>query len=374
VKLAFVIVTYQGERYVRPLLATLRANTDLRDAGVIVVDNASTDGTMAALREIERTWDSGGSGGGDPPGAPSEGGNANASGRLRILPQERNTGFAGGCNAGIAEARRLGAAYVMLLNQDLELGPGWLPPLVAVMDARAEVAAAQPVIVLHDDPARLNTGGNAIHFCGFGFCDRYRALAAEVFPDPNEVRSVPYASGAALLLRLDALARAGDFDERLFLYHEDCDLQIRLRQLGYDCVVVAASRVAHKYDASFSAPKLIFLERNRWYVLLKDWPLARLAAAAPALLGTELAVLVMAARGGWLGGKLGSYGEIARALPELLRDRRAVQARRGPAANDGQHLVGAIQFEGFDHPIVTRFANPILSGYWAAARALLRVP
>ena len=364
--LAFVVVTYQGERYIGPLLDTLRASTDLRDTVVVVVDNASTDGTLDVLRAAERTW-------ADGPPAASDGAGG-AAGALRVLRQDRNTGFSGGCNAGIAEARRLGARYVMLLNQDLELAPGWLPPLLAVMEARPDVAAAQPVIVLHAEPALLNTGGNALHFCGFGFCDRYRAPAAEVFPDPKEVRSVPYASGAALLLRMEALERVGGFDERFFLYHEECDLQIRLRQLGYDCVAVAASRVAHKYDASFSPRKMTYLERNRWYVLIKDWPLARLLVAAPALAGAELAVLALATRGGWLRGKLGTYRDIARALPGLLRSRREVQARRVAAANDGDHLTGEIRFEGFDHPILTRFANPVLARYWAAARGLLRVP
>jgi len=356
VKLAFVIVTYHGERYVRPLLDTLRANTDLTNAEVIVVDNASSDGTLGILHEEQQTWT-----------ARTQGG------RLHVLPQDRNTGFAGGCNIGLAKARALGAKYAMLLNQDLELRPGWLEPLVQVMDARPEVAAAQPLVLLHAEPDLVNTAGNAIHFCGFGFCDRYREPASVVFPAGNEVRSVPYASGAALLLRLEALDRTGDFDERLFLYHEDCDLQIRLRQAGYECVVVSASRVAHKYNAEFSGRKMIFLERNRWFLLLKDWPLSRLLVALPALMGAELAVLVLATRSGWLRGKLGTYGEIVRAFPGLMRDRKAVQARRSSSANDGQYLTGEIRFEGFDHPILTKFANPLLARYWWFARRVLRV-
>jgi len=71
---------------------------------------------------------------------------------------------------------------------------------------------------------------------------------------------------------MDALARSGDLDEKLFLYHEDCELQIRLRQLGYDCVLVPRSRVLHKYTERFSARKYALLERNRWLVLLKDGP------------------------------------------------------------------------------------------------------
>src|SRR3569833_2296567 len=229
VKLAFGVVTYFAKRYVVPLLDTLRANTDLTGTVVIVVENASTDGTRALLQTQQETW------------------TARTGGQLRVLPQDRNTGFAEGCNIGIAEAKRVGVPYAMLLNQDLELAPGWLPPLLAVMQARPEVAAAQPVFVLHDEPDRLNTAGNAIHFCGFGFCDRYRAPVAEVLPDPHEGRSVPYASGAALLLRL-------------------------------------------------------------------------------------------AAQGGWLGIKLKTYGEIARALPGVLADRKVVQARRSPDASDGDYL------------------------------------
>lgn len=353
-RLAFVVVTYFAERYVVPLLDTLRANTDLTDTVVVVVENASTDGTRALLQAQQETWQD------------------RTGGQLLVLLQDRNTGFAEGCNIGLAEARRH-APYAMLLNQDLELSPGWLPPLLAVMDARPEIAAAQPVIVLHDAPERLNTAGNAIHFCGFGFCDRYRAPVAEVMPDPSEVRAVPYASGAALLLRLSALDRAGAFDERFFLYHEDCDLQIRLRQAGFEAVVVAASRVAHKYDAGFSPRKMAYLERNRWFLLLKDWPLSRLLAAAPALLGTELAVLALAAKGGWLPAKLKTYGEIARALPDVLADRRAVQARRSPAASDGDYLTGALTFEGFDHPLVTKVANPVLSRYWSFVHRILGV-
>ena len=354
-KLAFVVVTYFAERYIVPLLDTLRANTDLADTVVIVVENASTDATRDLLRDQLETWQ------------------ARTGGQLQVLPQDRNTGFAEGCNIGLAEARRLGTDYAMLLNQDLELTPGWFPPLLAVMEARPKVAAAQPLIVLHEEPALINTGGNALHFCGFGFCDRYREPAAAVFPDRQEVRSVPYASGAALLLRLSALEAAGGFDNRFFLYHEDCDLQVRLRQLGHDCVTVAATRVGHKYNPVFSNHKMAYLERNRWFLLLKDWPLPRLLAAAPALLGTELAVLALATKNGWLTSKLKTYGEIARALPGVLADRRVVQARRSPAANDGDHLTGALTFEGFDHPLVTRVANPILSRYWSFVHRVLGI-
>jgi GT2 family glycosyltransferase len=349
-KLAIVVVTYQAEPYLDGLFSTLKQHTDLDDVEVVVVDNASSDGTLAELSRIRQSW----------PG-------------LYLLPQSRNTGFAEGNNIGLRWARERGATFALLLNQDIEVTPGWLGPLLSVMDTRADIAAAQPLVVLHGEPHLINTAGNELHFCGFGYCGGYRQAIDSVPPD-DEPRSVGFASGAALLLRMDALAQAGDFDEKLFLYHEDCDLQIRLRQLGYDCVLVPRSRVLHKYTERFSARKYALLDRNRWLVLLKDWPLARLLVAAPALAGAELAVLVFAARQGWLREKLVSYGEIVRLLPTVVRDRRQVQKNRSPGATDGAALTGSIHFPGLDHPIVTRVANPVLSAYWWFARKVLHVP
>jgi len=349
-KLAIVVVTYQAERYLDGLFSTLKQHTDLDDVAIVVVDNASSDGTLAELSRIGQDW----------PG-------------LHVLPQTRNTGFAEGNNIGLRWARERGAALALLLNQDIEVTPGWLAPLLSVMDTRPEVAAAQPLVVLHSEPHLINTAGNQLHFCGFGYCGGYRQ-AIESLPADSEPRSVAFASGAALLLRMDALAQSGDFDDKLFLYHEDCDLQIRLRQLGYDCVLVPTSRVLHKFTARFSARKYALLDRNRWLVLLKDWPLARLAVAAPALAGAELAVLVFAARQGWLREKLASYGEILRLLPAVVRDRRQVQKNRSPKATDGAFLTGNMFFPGLDHPIITRVANPVLSAYWRFARTVLRVP
>src|SRR4051794_22048831 len=117
VRVAIVIVTYNGRAYVPPLFESLRAHTDLTTAVIVVVDNHSTDGTLEALeRERERT-----------PG-------------MHLLPQASNSGFTGGNNIGLIEARRLGAEFAFLLNHDTEVTPHWLEPLLAVMRERAEVA------------------------------------------------------------------------------------------------------------------------------------------------------------------------------------------------------------------------------------------
>lgn len=345
-RLAIIIVTYEGEQYIGPLFASLVNTTPLTDIGIIVVENASCDGTLQAVRRATQNWPS-----------------------VEILAQTRNTGFAEGNNIGLQRAREQGAPFALLLNQDLELTEGWLEPLERVMAERPDVAAAQPLILLHAQPERVNSAGNELHFCGFGYCGAYNRPLATLRIQ-SEPRSVAFASGAALLLRMEALNRAGDFDQRLFLYHEDTDLQVRLRQLGYDCVVVPDSRVFHKYTAAFSAGKYARLERNRWILLLKNWPASRLLAIAPALAGVELAVLVFAARQGWLKEKLMTYPDLLRLLPGIVADRRRVLSARRTDATDGPLLTGTLQFDGFDHPLLTRVANPILSAYWKLVRRL----
>jgi hypothetical protein len=170
---------------------------------------------------------------------------------------------------------------------------------------------------------------------------------------------------------MSALDRVGDFDERLFLYHEDLDLQVRLRQAGYDCVLVPSAVVRHKYTANFSHSKYVFIERNRMMVLIKDWPLRLLVASAPALVAAQVSVMAFAARGGWLWPLVRGYGEVARSLGGLLSERRRVQAARSEDATDVAHLSASIQFEGFDHPLLTRIANPLLETYWRLVRPLM---
>jgi GT2 family glycosyltransferase len=347
IKTAIIVVTYNSLRFLDDLFASLDEHTDWTTTRLLVVDNASSDETSARLQQ-----------------------QAAKTPYLELLPQATNRGFTGGNNVGLARARTLGARYALLLNPDTVVTAGWLSTLERVLDERPEVGAAQPLLMLHDDPERVNTAGNAIHFCGFGFCDNYRKRVDELGLD-GVPRSVPYGTGAALLLRLAALDRVGDFDDLLFLYHEDCDLQIRLRQAGYECVVVPTARVFHKYDASFSGAKYRWLERNRWMVMIKDWPGDVLFAAAPVLVGVQLAVTFFAARGGWWQELMGAYGDIARNLPALLAARSRVQAARGADANEVAWFSGALRFEGLDHPVITRLANPILSAYWRAARAIL---
>ena len=347
-RVAIAIVTYNSAVYLPELFASLREHTDLETHHIVVVDNASSDDSLALLgAELPRT--------------------AN----LVLLPQTENTGFARGNNIAFAEARRLRVDYVLCLNPDTVVTAGWLDTLLAVVDARPEVGAVQPLLLLWSEQDRINSAGNVVHFCGFGYCESYRERVDEAGLG-DEASSIGYATGAALLLRMTALDQIGDFDERFFLYHEDLELQLRLRRAGWEILLVPTARVFHKYNPSFSPNKFFFMERNRWMVLLKNWPLPLLLASLPALIGVEAAVLVMAARGHWLDEKLLGYKQILANVPQLLRERRAVHELDHGGASEVAHFTGRIAFEGFDHPIVTRFANPVLERYLKLVRGTIK--
>jgi len=173
---------------------------------------------------------------------------------------------------------------------------------------------------------------------------------------------------------MDALAQSGDFDDKLFLYHEDCDLQIRLRQLGYGLRAGAdGRRVCTSSRRGFQRASM------RCSTATDGWFCSRTASGPTGGGGAspgraELAVLAFAARQGWLREKLASYAEILHLLPAVVRDRRQVQKNRSPKATDGAFLTGNMFFPGSATRFITRVANPVLSAYWRFARTVLRVP
>ena len=282
-----VVVTYRGAAHVLGLFASLHAHAP--DVPVIVVDNASDDATA----ELVRTH------------APL----------ATLLLQERNLGYAGGANAGIREAARRGAAWVLLLNQDTVLTPGAVGALAAALARHPEAAAVQPLIMRPD--GRCNSVGNPLHYLGFSFAGGNGLRVEEVEHDPalpwmhdgnwREAVEIPVASGAAVMFRIDALRSCGIFEPELYLYHEDYELSFRLRAAGWRLLLVGAASVIHDYSFTRNPNKWYHLERNRHWVLLAHLRWRSLAVLAAPLLAAEAAVWARAAREGWLREKLRSY-------------------------------------------------------------------
>ena len=334
-----VIVTHQSADALPATLGALAPQLGDGDE-VVVVDNASTDGSARLARELL-------------PAA-------------TVIETGANLGFAGGCNAGVKASR---APLVMLLNPDCEVQPGCLDALRACAAERPDWGAWQALVALPGGEV-VNTAGNVVHYLGFGWAGGLDRPVASIVPEPAEVG---FASGAAMIVRREAWEAAGGFDERYFMYGEDLDLSLRLRLAGWGLGVVPAARVEHDYTFTKGDYKWYFLERNRWWTLLGAYPGRLLALLLPALLAFEVVLWLAAWRGGWLAAKLRSQRDVLRALPEIRARRDAVQATAAIAPQD----FAAWLVAHLDSPVLaaaTRIpgAEALTALYWRLVLAALR--
>jgi GT2 family glycosyltransferase len=293
-ELAVVVVTHDCADGIG---ATLRAVSEQLGEGdeLVVVDNASSDGTAEAALAAA-------------PGAD-------------VVRQSTNLGFASACNVGAA---RSSAPLVLFLNPDAVPAAGCLEELRRVAAERDGWGAWQALVTM-EHGATINTAGNVTHFLGIGWAGRCGAPVESAPPEPVEVG---FASGAALVVRRSDWERLAGFDERFFMYCEDMDLGLRLRLAGRGSGVAPAARVEHDYEFAKGERKWYLLERNRWWTIVSVYPPRLLLLLAPALVASELVLLAVAARGGWLGAKLRSQAAVIRELPAMLARRRRVQAAR----------------------------------------------
>jgi GT2 family glycosyltransferase len=341
--LSVVIVTHDSRPALAATLPALVAQ--LRDGDeLIVVDNASADGTTAAAREL----------------AP----------HATVVDTGANLGFAAACNRG---AQAASGELLCLLNPDAVPQPGWREAVEAPhTDGRGW--GAWQALVTAEGGSAINTRGGVLHFTGLAWAggagepldasDRRR----EASDEPG------FVSGACLAIARDLYEELGALPEPYFLYHEDVDLSLRVRLAGRELGVEPAARVDHAYEFEKGADKWRYLERNRWATLIRTYPAALLVLLAPALAATELVLLVVAAAGGWLPQKLRAWGETIVWLPRLIGERREIQARRAIAA--GEFAAGLTA--RLDSPYLGRAGRSralavALGAYWGLVRRLLRV-
>lgn len=341
---AIVVVTYHSLKDVDACFGSL-ARARLGGAEVIAVDNASSDGTPAAIRE-RFPW-------------------------VTVVDAGSNLGFAAGNDLGIRRALDAGAEWVYLLNPDTDVDPGFLEEARAVAEADPRAAAVQSLLLLHPDRDRVNTAGNTVHFLGFGACGAYRAPRAQV---PDEPREIAFASGAGVLLRAAALRDAGLFDEKLFMYQEDQDLGLRLRLRGWRARLAPRSVVWHHYAFSRNPRKYFFLERNRYVVLAKLLRVRSLVVLAPFLLLADLALLVLAAAHGWLPEKLRAHRALlSREVRAHVRAERArIQATRTVSDRElARWFSPELEFEGLQGGWLPRVLRGPMVLVWRVLRPLL---
>jgi GT2 family glycosyltransferase len=209
---------------------------------ILVVDNGSTDGSEAILRDRF-------------PG-------------IEIIQTGSNLGFAGGNNVGIKYALKAGADFVWLLNNDTTVDPSALTELVRVAESDGEIGMvgskalrySQPEI-LHFAGGRLDLKTGLTRHIGDGEKDRGQY---------DDATDTEYISGCSLLAKREVIEKIGLMPEGYFLYFEETDWCMRARVAGFSLRMAMKSKIFHKVSASvqnFSPRKLYYLTRNRLYLL-----------------------------------------------------------------------------------------------------------
>ena len=247
-----IIPTWNGCTLLRAVLGSLREQT-YRDFETVVVDNGSTDGTVAMLRA-------------DLPDTV-------------VVSFRANRGFAVAVNAGVRAAR---GRYLALLNNDAEAEPGWLEALVAALDARPDVGSVASKMLTVRDPGIVDSVGAAMglfaYDIGRGERDGPRFAAG---------REILCPCAGAAAYRRELFETVGLFDEAFFAWFEDVELGIRAQLAGFKCWYEPSARVrhhAHATAAQLSMPKTVFMVRNALLLFFQTMPLRRLLPWAPVML------------------------------------------------------------------------------------------
>lgn len=338
-RLSVVVVTYNSAGAVRRCLPALVDQLAEGDE-LTIVDNASSDGTLAVARD--------------------------AAPNARFITNAENAGFAAGANAGGAASR---CELLLFLNPDAEPAPGFVEAIRRPARESHGWAAWMGLVTM-DGGRLVNTMGGVIHFTGIAWSG---AAGSPVDSAPTAPLEVPFLSGTCLAIPQETWRALGGFHRDFFMYCEDVDLSLRLRLAGGRLGLEPAARVDHSYDFAKGPTKWRRLEANRWATVIRTYPTPLLAVVAPALVATELALLPIAALGGWLGPKLAAARETAIALPRLLGERRAIQAQRQVSAGELARWLTA----DLDSVYLGRTATlaPLrwaLRAYWTLALRALR--
>ncbi len=311
-----IVVSYNSHRHLNRCLSSLQSTLP-EECEVIVVDNASNDDSVDLVAD-RFPW-------------------------VHLFPLEHNEGFAAANNRGVELAQ---GRYVVALNPDTEVTPGWLTallaPLVQSQNAQRSVRGDQsaagrgqnPVamttarILMMDTPDVVNACGNTMHITGITLCRGIGCRANA--PELATTADVSAVSGACFAMTRQLWQLLGGLDPDFFTYLEDTDLSLRARLAGYRCVYIPGAVVYHSYTGTFSANKFYYLERNRVLMLLKSLRISTLLYLLPALGIAECITWGYALKNGpaHIYSKLRTYGWLIVNAGQIVHKHQQVQIHR----------------------------------------------
>lgn len=256
---AVVILNWNGKDFLKRFLPSVIASS-YSNKRIIVADNASSDDSLNFLHNF----------------FPS----------VEIITNSKNEGFAKGYNAAL---KKVDADYYVLLNSDIEVTPGWLEPVIELMENDKLIAACQPKILDEKNKSDFEYAGACggwIDILGYPFA---RGRILEKMEKDNgqydDAAACFWASGAAMFIRSSVYKAMGGFDEYFFAHQEEIDLCWRMQLSGYKIFVQPASVVYHVGGGTLpkgNSKKTYLNFRNNMIMLYKNTPGPHLLLKLPA--------------------------------------------------------------------------------------------
>ncbi len=289
-----------------------------------------------------------------------------------VVIDEENRGFTVNNNVGLRWALEQGYDYVYLQNGDLQLDVAAISEAVKIGEADEKIGAVQSLVCFWNDHEKVNTSGGMVHVAGYGFArDNGKRLADVSIVDGSEIA---YASGAAVLYRVDALKKVGLFDEGFFMYHDDLELGLRLKIAGYKNVIATQSKTYHDYQFGRTTKMFLWIEMNRYIVLLAYLRLRTILFLAPLWFAIEIGGWFMFVRSGNIFVKLRAVRLWLSPKPWRLiaSMRRRAQSLRTISDRELTKLwTGKIEAQEMPNIFLERIANPVVDGIWQVLKKCL---
>jgi GT2 family glycosyltransferase len=331
IKIAVIIANWNGQKYLKDCLESL-CKQSYRSFKIVFVDNGSVDGSVDFVRE-------------DYPEA-------------EIIILEKNTGFAKGYNIGIKKALEdEDIEYVIIVNNDTRLHEKFIENMINCSQRYPDVGSIQPKVLNFFNRDKIDCAGILFSIDGVAVNRGYGEKDRGQFEDEVKIFG---ANGTASLFSRIALEktqlRAGEyFDNDYFAYYEDLDLIWRMRLAGYESYYCPSAKLFHMHSATadrISGFKAYYLNRNRFFTLIKNYPIFRLAIAI--FIFTPIRYIFLFFRviikkrrkGTEFSGQnkltvakaiLRAWGSVVANIPDLVKKRRVIQKNKKVSSREIGH-------------------------------------
>lgn len=291
--------------------------------------------------------------------------------------------YAAANNLGIKMALNDGCDRFAIMNMDTELEENCLLEMAQALESDSQIGIVQAKILLYDQAGknnsqpRLNSLGNLVHFLGFGFTRGYGKREEDF---DSFLRSAPYpeikgyASGCALMIKKEVVDKIQGYNEEYYMYHDDLELSLKARLVGYKIVLAPRALIYHKYEFKRSVKMIYYMERNRYLFIFSFYPWRLIALLFVPLLLMDIGMIFYSLLGGWFKdlAKVYRYYLKAETYRLISQERKNIKSFQTiPFKEVSKDFVGQIDFQEINNPILRYIANPILGLYWRLVKLII---